>query len=194
MEIILFRLLITYYTRNCFPSRLQGTLLHKRDVHHDQNKFQQSIQQQQLIFMSHCEYSDVTLVVDWILFVSSLEFTLPFFSNFPNFSNNLIKNGKYISCASLWHAQHCQTSGRRKSFIMIIDDFLYITLIAFKVLGCKYTLSHSYFTSNFPLFQRNLHHDHYRFQSCGYSILFFVPSLELTLPVVFFFQVKFLHK
>ena len=85
MEIILFRLLITYYTRNCFPSRLQGTLLHKRDVHHDQNKFQQSIQQQQLIFMSHCEYSDITLIVDWILFVSSLEFTLPVFPMFPIF-------------------------------------------------------------------------------------------------------------
>lgn len=80
VEITLFCLLITYYTRHWFPSRRQGTLLHKWNVHQDQNKLQQSIQKQQA-FIFPCEYSDVTRIVDW-MFVSSLEFTLPAFSNF----------------------------------------------------------------------------------------------------------------
>ena len=79
--------------------------------------------------MSHCKYSDVMLIVDWILFVLAWVHTSGF-SNFSNFSNNLIKKVNYISCASLWHVQHCQTSGR-KSFILIIDDYLHKTLLSF---------------------------------------------------------------
>ena len=79
--------------------------------------------------MSHCEYSDVMLIVDWILFVLAWVHTSGF-SNVSNFSNNLIKKGNYISCAPLWHVQHCQTSDR-KSFILIIDDYLQKTLLSF---------------------------------------------------------------
>ena len=111
-------------------------------------------------FISPCEYSDVTLVVDWMLFVSSLEFTLPVFSNF---SNNLIKNGKYISCASPWHAQHRQTSDR-KSFYSDHWLFLYKTLHAF-LQGFRFQIY-----ANTPLSKRNFHSDHYKFQLCVYRM------------------------
>ena len=53
------------------------------------------------IFMSHCEYSDVMLIVDWILFVLAWVHTSGF-SNVSNFSNNLIKKGCVtMTCATL---------------------------------------------------------------------------------------------